>query len=223
MPVIGWFYARVIQQEAPVAFLALMGGHTSAHFIFKMGLILTFLVIGGLFVVKRWPRKATAWATTGGLLIVLGIIEMHPSLMWLGRSALAWRLSSTVVVLGLIGWIWARRAKGSVDVRTWQWAMFVAGLAAFFAFAMGGFVRERSKSPDTVYGEIVKPELTSLEADRYLVYTKWLEPRGQTAADLDRNRPKDWREEVQKARQGGLELTDEEAERIISYLEAHHR
>jgi hypothetical protein len=176
-----------------------------------------------LFVVQRWGQKATAWATTAGLLIVLVVIEIHPPLMWLGQSALAWRLVSTAAVLGLIGWIWARRGKGNPDAAAWQWAMFVAGLAAFFVFAMGGFVRERSKSPDTVYGEIVKPELTSLEADRYLVYTKWLQPRSETAADLDRNRPDDWRQEVQQARRDGVVLTDQETERIIRYLEAHHR
>lgn len=223
MPVIGWFYARVIQREAPVAFLAIMGGHASSYFIFKIVMILIFLVIGGLFVVRRWGQKATAWATTVGLLIVLAIIEIHPSLMWLGRSALAWRLVSTAVVLGLIGLIWARRGKGNPDTGAWQWAMFVAGLAAFFAFAMGGFVRERSKSPDTVYGEIVKPEVTSLEADRYLVYTKWLKPRDETPEDLDSKRPPDWRQQVQQARRDGLVLTDQEAERIIRYLEAHHR
>lgn len=223
MPIIGWFYARVIQREAPAAFLALMGGHTSAHLIYKMTLILVFLIIGGLYVVRRWNHKATVWATTGGLLIVLVIIHIHPPLMWLGGSALAWRLASTAVVLGLIGLVWARRGKGAPDTPAWQWAMFVAGLAAFFTFALGGFVRERSKSPDTVYGEIVKPELTSLEADRYLVYTKWLAPRDQIPADLDRKRPADWRLEVRQARRDGLELTDREAERIINYLETHHR
>ena len=159
----------------------------------------------------------------GGLLIVLAVIEIHPALMWLGGSAGAWRLVSTAVVLGLIGLVWTRRGKSKADSGVWQWAMFVAGLAAFMAFAMGGFVRERSKSPDTVYGQIVKPEVTSLEADRYLVYTKWLEPRDQTVEDLEREHPADWRQEVQQARREGLALTDQEAERIIRYLEAHYR
>jgi hypothetical protein len=102
--------------------------------------------------------------------------------------------------------------------------MFAVGIASFLAFAMGGFVRERSKSPDTVYGEIVKPELTEYEADRYLVYDKWLRPREETVSVLDVNRPGDWRAHVEQAvRDGEVELTDEEAERIIAYLEAHHR
>jgi hypothetical protein len=97
------------------------------------------------------------------------------------------------------------------------------GIASFIAFAMGGFVRERSKSPDTVYGEIVKPEWTDHEADRYLVYNKWLQPRDEVPADLDRNRPVNWRLHVEQARVDGLALTDKEAEKIIQYLEVHHR
>ncbi len=223
MPVIGWFYARVIQREAPVAFMALMGGHSSLHLHIKMLMIMIFLVIGGIFVIKKWRQKAVVWAATAGLLMILIIIYIHPPLMWLGQSALLWRLVSTAVILGFIWWIWARRDKGNPDHAAWQWAMFIAGLAAFFAFAMGGFIREHSKSPDTVYGEIVKPEWTDEEADRYLVYDKWLGPRDEVPADLDRNRPDDWRCYVEQARQEGLALTDEEAERIIHYLEAHHR
>ncbi|MDT8300167.1 MAG: cytochrome ubiquinol oxidase subunit I [Sedimentisphaerales bacterium] len=223
MPIIGWFYARVIQREAPAAFMAMMGGHSSVHIITKMAMIAIFLVIGGIFVLKRWIPKSVAWAATAGLLIVLLIIYMHPPLMWLGQSALLWRLVTTAVILGFIWWIWARRGKGDPEHAGWQWAMFVAGLAAFFAFAMGGFIREHIKSPETVYGEIIKPEWTDLEADRYLVYDKWLHPRDEVPADLDRNRPDDWRSHVEQARQNGLTLTDKEAERIILYLEEHHR
>jgi cytochrome bd-type quinol oxidase subunit 1 len=222
MPVIGWFYARVIQREAPAAFMALMGGHSAGYLIFKMTMIVIFLVIGGTFVVKRWGLKAMAWATTGGLLLVLIVIQVHPPLMWIGGNALAWRFVSTLVILGFVGWIWLGRGKGKLDRRGWQWAMFIAGLAAFITFVMGGFLREHSKSPDTVYGEIVKPEYTDREADRYLVYEKFLRPQDKLPAYLDRERPDDWRPQVQQARQQGLELTDEEAERIISYLEEYH-
>jgi len=223
MPIIGWLYASVIQREAPVAFLAIMGGHTSRYFIIKMSLILSFLIIGGAFVARRYPRKAVAWAVTAGLLLVLLIVQVHPPLMWLRGSSLAWRLAAAAVVLGLVAWVWLNRGRGDPDRRGWQWAMFIAGLAAFFTFALGGFVRERSKSPDTVYGEIVKPEWTDHEADRYLVYAKWLQPRGQFPEDLERQVPEDWQEEVRKARQQGLELTDEEARRIVRYLEEHHQ
>jgi hypothetical protein len=186
-----------------------------------------------------------AWGVTAGLLVILVIIQVHPPLMWLGGSALAWRLVTTAAILGFIGWIWACRGKGKWhglpardkhgqslprDHRwdghatrpVWQWAMFVVGLAAFMAFAMGGFVRERSKSPDTVYGEIIKPELTDNDADRFLVYDKWLKPRNEMPEDLVRKRPESWRTQVERARRDGLELTDDQAERIIRYLEANN-
>lgn len=222
MPVIGWLYARVIQREAPVAFMAIMGGHTSGYFIAKMALIGILLTVGGTWVVKRHRGKAMALAVTAGLLVVLAIIRMHPPLKWLGDNVLLWRVVSTGVVLGFIGWIWACRGKGDTRRPAWQWARFAVGLAAFFAFTTGGFVREHCKNPDTVYGEIVKPELTNREADRYLVYDKWLRPRNEIPADLDRNRPDNWRGHVEQARRDGLVLTDAEAERIVRYLEAHH-
>jgi hypothetical protein len=202
--------------------MAIMGGHASLYFIVKMSMITILLFVGGTFVIKRCGTKAVTWATTAGLLVLLGIIFKHPPLKWLGESDLMWRLVSTAVIIVFIAWIWLSRAKGKPDRTAWQWAMFVVGLAAFFAFALGGFVRERSKSPDTVYGEIVKPELTDTEADRYLVYDKWLRPRDEIPADLDRNRPEDWRQHVEQARTEGLVLTDEQAQKIIQYLEAHH-
>lgn len=222
-PIIGWFYARVIQREAPVAFMAIMGGHSSIYFIVKMAAILFLLIVGGTFVVKRYGTKMIVWATTAGLLIVLAVVWMHPPLMWLGQSAVLWRLVSTATILAIIGWMWLCRGRGNPDRKAWQWAMFLVGLAAFLAFAMGGFSREHIKSPDTVYGEIVKPEVEAVEADRYLVYEKWLKPRGQLPADLDRSRPESWQAEIRQARQAGLELTDAEAERIQRYLEEYHR
>jgi len=222
MPVIGWFYARVLQAEAPAAFLAIMGGHTSPHFTIKMALIGVFLVVGGVFTVKRYGAKAVVAGLTAGLAVALGIIWIHPPLDWMGENPAVWRVGSTAVGLGLIALLWWVRGKGNPDLARWQWAIFVAGLAGFFAFAMGGFVRERSRSPDTVYGEIVKPELTQLEADRYLVYTKWLAPRGQHPHELDEAAVEDWAAEVERARREGLELTDEQAERIIRYLEADY-
>ncbi|MBN1362193.1 MAG: cytochrome ubiquinol oxidase subunit I [Sedimentisphaerales bacterium] len=222
-PIIGWFYARVIQREAPAAFLAIMGGHSNIYFIIKMSLILFLLVVGGTFVVKRHGSKKVMWGATAGLLVVLLVVWLHPPLMWLAGSAVLWRLVSTAVILGLIGWLWWQRGTGNPERNAWQWAMFAVGLAAFFTFAMGGFVREHSKSPDTVYGEIVKPEQTQEEADRYLVYTKWLEPRGLYPSRLDEPPPEGWRQAVQTARdEGVVELTDDEAQRIIGFLEENH-
>ena len=222
MPIIGWFYANVIQAEAPSAFLAIMGGHSARYITIKMGLILFFLAVGGTFVVKRYASKVVTGYITVGLLIVLAVIQLHPPLLWIGGSPLAWRLVTAAVILSLIAWLWLHRGRGNPDRKPWQWAMFVAGLAAFFTFALGGFVRENSKSPHTVYGEIVKPEVTAYEADRFLVNDKWLEPRGQTPADLERRPPEDWGQEVLEARTAGLELTDDEADRIVRYLEENY-
>jgi cytochrome bd ubiquinol oxidase subunit I len=41
MPFVGWFFAKIMQQHAPVAFHAIMGGHTAPHFTIKMGLSLS--------------------------------------------------------------------------------------------------------------------------------------------------------------------------------------
>lgn len=222
MPVIGWFYARVIQRESPVAFMAIMGGHTSGYFIVKMLLIVILLTVGGTWLVKRHRGKRIMWAVTAGLAVVLGVIWIHPPLKWLGQSVLLWRLVTTLVVVGFGSWLWVCHGKGDLRRQGWQWARFVVGLAAFFAFTTGGFVREHCKNPDTVYGEIVKPEWTDREADRHLVYEKWLRPRKELPADLDRKQVDDWRHFVEQTREEGLLLTDDEAERIIRYLEEHH-
>ena len=222
-PIIGWFYARVIQREAPGAFLAIMGGHASPYFIVKMTLILFFLTVGGTFVVKRYGSRAVMRGTTAGLLLLLLIVWIHPPLDWIAGSLVLWRLVSTGAIVALIGWLWWQRGTGNPDRKGWQWAMFITGLAAFFAFALGGFVRERSKSPDTVYGQIVKPEVTAYEADSYLVYTKWLEPQGLYPNALDTPPAEGWAQAVEQARNdGAVELTDDEARRIVDFLEEQH-
>ena len=78
--------------------------------------------------------------------------------------------------------------------------------------------RERSRSPYTVYKEIVKPEVVDREADRFLFYDKCLgchrvgEITGHPAAD--------WRSRIILERQRrNLDLTDGEAERISRYLQ----
>lgn len=221
MPVIGWFYARVIQAEAPVGFMAMMGGHSASLLITKMSLIGVFLTIGGTYVVKQMSSKAMTLAITVGLLVVLLVILVHPPLSYFGNPQI-WRPASSGIVILFIAWLWFCRGKGDPNRSAWQWAIFVAGLAAFFTFCFGGFVREHIKTPDTVYGEIVKPEWTDVEANRYLVYEKWLVPRDETPVNLDQNRPDSWRNAVQQARQEGLVLTDQEAETIIKYLETNH-
>jgi hypothetical protein len=102
--------------------------------------------------------------------------------------------------------------------------MFIAGLAAFVAFNLGGFVRERSRSPYTVYLEIVKPEVLPHEADRFLLYQKCVRCHHKTPKDFIRYEKKDWDDRVAIERQRPeAEITDEEAVRIIRYLKEHYR
>ncbi|MHC4930429.1 MAG: cytochrome ubiquinol oxidase subunit I [Planctomycetota bacterium] len=220
MPVIGWFYARVLQEHAPIGFLAMMGGHVTDYLTIKMMLISVFLVIGGTYVVKQNNSNVLTAAITLGLLILLVVILRHPPLDYFGGW---WRPVSAGIVILFIAWLWLNKGRGDPNRTAWQYAIFIAGLAAFFTFCLGGFIRERMKTPDTVYGEIVKPEWTDVEADRYLVYEKWIHPLYKTPTELDRNRPDSWRVAVQQARQDGtVTLTDTEAETIINYLEANH-
>jgi cytochrome bd-type quinol oxidase subunit 1 len=220
-PVIGWFYARVIQHEAPIAYMAMMGGHSTHYFLLKLALIVFFVTVGGTYVIKQHGSNAMTWGITAGALVVLLIAQVHPPLKYFG-SDIAWRAVCAVLILAYISWIWYCRGKGTPDASRWQWMMLAAGLAAFMTFALGGFLREHTKNPDTVYGEIAKPETTPKEAARYLVYNKWLMPRGEMPAALDRP-DMDWVQEVNQARVAGqVDLTDSEAETIIQYLEEYH-
>lgn len=223
MPLIGWFYASVIQREAPVAFHAIMGGHVSVHFIVKMGAISLMLVLGGLYLFVRHKQKAILVALTVGLLGLLIVLHVHPPLDWFGGSERTWRVAVTAFPLMLVALAWLLHGRANPERKYWQWAMFITGLAATLAFAMGGMVRERSKSPDTVYGQIVKPEITVKEADRYLLYDKLLGD-DLSPKDLMRRPQKDWGEFVdQRRRSGQVSLTDEQARRLVKYLQEHYR
>jgi hypothetical protein len=70
-----------------------------------------------------------------------------------------------------------------------------------------------------VYGEIVKPEVSPAEADRFLFYDRCLGCHA-TPADLGAPAAADWRTrvELERAREG-VELTDDEAERLTRYLD----
>lgn len=223
MPLIGWYYARVIQREAPVAFTALMGGHTAPHFTVKMGLIATMVVIAGTYVFSRYRNRAILWGTTFGALALLVILQLHPPLEWLPGGPLVWRAACTVAIVGLIGWLWFSRGRLGARLERWRWLMFVAGMAAFFTFALGGFVREKSRNPHTVYGEIEKPEATQAERDRFLFYQKCVDCHHQSPKDFEDYEVTDWPErlEIERARPM-VDLTDDEAERLLSYLQEHY-
>jgi len=223
MPIIGWGYARLIQAEAPVAFHAMMGGHVTTQLTVKMFLIAVMVVIATTYITMRYRGRALASAITAGLLIVGCVIHLHPPLDWFGSNAIVWRVAVTVVIGAAIAWIWLMRGRGNPDNKCWRWAMFVAGIAAFFTFCLGGFVREASKNPDTVYGEIVKPELTPMEADRYLVYKSCLGCHHRKTDELGDYDVKDWSKTVADERvKRKMTITDDEAERIIRYLREHH-
>lgn len=101
--------------------------------------------------------------------------------------------------------------------------MFIAGLAALFTFALGGFVRERSRQPFNVYEQLVKVEALPAEKDRVLVYQKCVDCHHASPAEFERYKPGDWAERVEIERnRPGLDLSDEEAERITRYLEEHY-
>jgi cytochrome bd-type quinol oxidase subunit 1 len=224
MPFIGWFYARVIQRKAPVAFNAIMGGHVSTFFIVKMALIAVFvgLAVSYLFVRHRRKRPFLI-AVTAAVASLAVVLTLHPPLDWLG-SAFAWRAGTTIVLAGFIAFLWRLRSKPLVvNDRGWPWLMFVAGAAAFLAFALGGMVRERSKSPDTVYGQLRKPETTATEADRFLVYEKCVRCHHR-AGEFERGGDLDWRPRVLiEGGRPGVALTPDEVERIVRYLEERSR
>jgi hypothetical protein len=225
MPFIGWGYAKVIQQKAPVAFHAMMGGHVSAFFLAKMILIMVFLSIAGTYVYIRHKNKIPMLIAIsvafGGLYFVL---HMHPALDWLG-SALTWRFAYTALIGGFIVYLWTIRRRGKpITEHRWSWFMFIAGMAAFFTFAIGGFVRERSKNPYAVYLQHEKPETLPKERDRFLLYNTCIGCHHSSIKDILKHKDIDWRERVAIERQRpGVDLTDEESERIIRYLEEKTR
>ncbi len=173
-PFIGWGYSTILEKHAPVAFNAIMGGHASQFFVIKMILICVFVAIAGTYVFVRHREKTKLLITVTVLLAaVFSVVIAHPPLRGFPGGAVGWRAATIAAVLGFMGFLWWMRAKAlpfSPARKRWPRAMFVAGIAAFLVFALGGFTRERARSPYTVYGELVKPEAKPYEKDRYLVY-----------------------------------------------------
>jgi hypothetical protein len=135
-----------------------------------------------------------------------------------------WRGTYTVLLAAFLVFLWVFRGRGRPTHKGWQWAKFVAGLAAFFAFTLGGFVRERSKSPYTVYLEIEKPEALDWEEDRFLLYQKCVRCHHKSPKDFVRYEKKDWDARVVVERlRPDADITEEEATRIIRYLKEHYR
>ncbi|HCM26724.1 MAG TPA: hypothetical protein DIC34_09305 [Treponema sp.] len=220
-PVIGWFYARVIQGEAPVAFIAMMGGHAWYYFIPKLLLILVFVFIAGTYVFVRHRDKP--WllgAISIGLASFYVIFLNHPPLRVFG-SPLAWRIAYTAGILGFIAYLWFVRWRGpALRVPGWQIFLLVAGLASTAVFFFGGNMRERVRSPQTVYGWLEKPEATDYERNRFLTYEKCIGCHIRSPRDLVLPAGETWNQRVAaEARRPEVSLSDEEVVRIASYLE----
>lgn len=218
MPFIGWGYAGVVRDNAPVAFHAIMGGHVAPHFTIKMVFVALLAGVGAAYLFARHRRRGLLAAVTLGLASLVLVFHWHPPVRWLPGGGTAWKLGWPLAILGFAALLWAFRDRLRPEAPAWRWALLTVGTAAFCAFLIGGFVRERSKSPDTVYGEIVKPEVLPREADRYLLYQRCLGCH-VTPAELARSGPQDWEARVEiERRRPGVALTDEEAARIADYL-----
>lgn len=224
-PVLGWVFARTYQAHAPLVFAAIMGGHVSIVFIIKMALILFFLAVGSIYVVTRYrASRLLPIVLTLGILVVLVVVLHHPPLKWIGGSPGAWYATVVIVLGGLIALMWLLRGRFNPDARGWQWALFAAGLASFFVFAFGGFVRERGRNPDTVVGHIQKPEITEYELNRYTMYTTCLGCHENSPSFLSRYAERadklDWEQVVRRElkREGAPSVSDEQAGRIVQHL-----
>jgi cytochrome bd-type quinol oxidase subunit 1 len=223
MPFIGWGFARVLQQDAPVVFHAIMGGHASPYFVVKMGLIAFLVSVGGAYLFTRHKNKTLLAFVSFGILGVYYVLHVHPPLNWVPGGPTAWRATYTVLLAGLLIFLWTRKRNDAEEGARWPRLMFLVGLAAFFTFALGGFVRERARQPYNVYGQLVKSEVLPLEADRWLTYEKCVACHHQSPAEFERYEPKDWpaRVEIERARPGA-DISDEDAERIARFLEGNY-
>jgi len=220
MPFIGWSFAKLLQQQSPIVFHSIMGGHASSFFLLKMGFIAIMILLGAVYLFKRRQRKALLYAATVGLASMYLTFHFHPALDWLPGGPLVWRAAYTVAIGGFLVYLWFSRA-GEMPLRPrWQWVMFSVGIAAFFAFALGGFVRERSRQPYNVYLTLVKPEALPVETDRALTYQKCLGCHLASPNEFERHKGANWAQIVQREREmGRAQITDQEAKRIVNYLE----
>ncbi len=221
MPFIGWGYARIIQIYAPEAFHSIMGGFSSPNFRVKMVAVAVLVLCGGTYLFARFRSKWLLWSVTAGVAAVSSIFWFHPVVSWFG-SALVWRTVHTIVPLVFLGILWTWGKGWDPDARFWKRVMFTGGMAAFTAFLIGGFVREKSRQPYTVYREIIKPEATTSEIDRFLLYERCVYCH-IGAEDFNKWRGRDWEALVEAERaRPGVNLDDAESQRIINYLKEQY-
>jgi len=217
MPVLGWGYARILQIHSPVAFTAIMGGHASPNFTVKMVMVLVLAVFGITYLFARYESRALHGGLTAGIMLVSSFFWIHPPLAVAGGTV-AWRALHTGVPILFIAFCWFVARKWDHTAKVWRRVMFLAGMAAFVAFLIGGFVRSKARQPYTVYKEILKPESTAAEEDRFLLHERCLYCH-PGAKGFDGHRGRDWESLVQAERdRPGVDLTDDEARRIADYL-----
>jgi len=222
MPLIGWGYAKVLRMHAPVAFHAIMGGHVSPNFQVKMVFVVILVLSGCSYLFARFRSRGLLTFVTMGVIVTSGVFWFHPPVDGFG-GLMGWRMMHTIVpaVFLAVLWVWGRR--WDPRARFWSRLMFAGGVAAFCAFLIGGFVRERSRSPYTVYKEIVKPEITGMEAGRFFFYERCVMCHHENPGFFDQYRGEDWEAvlETERARLG-VNLSDEEAARLVDYLEEQY-
>lgn len=222
MPFIGWGFARVLQLEAPIVHQALMGGFTSHVFNAKMILIGVMITLGGAYIFIRHNSNLLKGLASLGLVSLWMVLQWHPAVDWFGSEG-AWRMTYTIGIMAFIAFLWWGRYSADYTTGFWKWTMFTVGIVAFFVFCLGGFAREAARQPYTVYNEIIKPEVTPLEADRWLTYDKCLGCHHLYPKDLDRYAKKDWAARVALERQRpGARISDAEAVKIIGFLNENY-
>jgi cytochrome bd-type quinol oxidase subunit 1 len=221
MPFIGWGYARIIQLHSPVAFHSIMGGSSSPNFKVKMAAITVLVLCGGGYLFARFRSKWLLWPFTIGVLATASIFWLHPVVRGFGGAA-GWRVLHTAVPLLVLAVLWKWGSRWNPDTTFWKRVMFAGGMAACVAFLIGGFVREKSRQPHTVYGQIIKPEATVQEMDRFLFTERCVYCHPGTG-EFEAWRGRDWARLVEAERlRPGVRLDNEEAGRIVDYLKEHY-
>ena len=224
MPFIGWGFAKVLQHNNTMAFHSIMGGHASIFFIVKMAFIGFMLLFAGGYLFTRHKNRFIQGVMVAGVLSTYLILHLHPALDWFPGGPLMWRISYTLILAAFLIYFWINSKKGGYEKKIWKVTMFAVGLAAFFAFALGGFTRSRARQPFNVYEQLVKVEVLPFEEDRYLLYKKCLDCHHHKGPkDFKRYTEKDWEYRVAVERKRpGADISDEEAERIVRYLKEHY-
>ena len=224
MPVIGWWFSKVLQEHAPAAYHAIMGGHTTIFIRIKLVGIAFFVIVGAMYTFIRHREKKALLYTISGLLGTLWIIlTMHPDMHWLPGGVVVWRIAYTVIIGGFIALLWYLRGHRewsySQKRKAWPRILLAMGLSAVIVFAMGGSARERARQPHSVYGQLAKPEVKDYETAKFLVYTNCL-PEGRSVRELKEvdYSGMDDREILSQLCDSGDDLSENEAQLVVKAL-----